>query len=191
MTDTTEVKTRPEERLINWLIVRASQVNDLPEARAAMAELRHGLEDPLRIARHVAPYLEGVPEKNAPWLYTLASLFAWHRRHEKGLSLGKAFRALRDDSGGAERRFLALIAARPDQLEDHLRYAIRLLASKGIALDWHELTKDVLNWDRPDKGRQHRLARDFYGTTRGAEDDSSALSPETLSDEESEGGSEE
>jgi CRISPR system Cascade subunit CasB len=155
-------------RLVEHLIDLARTADQRSESRAALADLRHGAEDPLRMAKHVAPYLpppnSASDEEKETRLYVLASIFAWHRNHAKDMSLGKAFRTLmsKRDSDSIEGRFLALLAASSDQLETHLRNAVRLLASDNIPLDWHRLKDDVLHWDDEDRRRQRSLARDFY-----------------------------
>lgn len=180
--------------LIAHLITLPDKANDPTDrrassaARAELANLRRGRDEPLRIACHVLPCLQdpkpGFEAESVPTLYMLASLFAWHRRHEDNVSLGMAYRKLRDkressdahdkqkSMGPTERRFLALLTASPDRLESHLQHDLRLLESEGIALDWHWLTDDVLRWGLEGRPRQHQLARDFYRREADSSDDS-------------------
>jgi CRISPR type I-E-associated protein CasB/Cse2 len=168
---TNRTQPRPADRLVRHLIYLADTVDSVPESRAALAELRRGLTEPLRIARHVVPYLpEGrfSPDRET-WLYFIASLFALHRNHADGVSLGSAFRHMKGDSDSIEGRFLALLSAKPDHLDTHLRHAIRLLASRGVPLDWYRLANDIVHWDDEGKRKQHQLARDFYRTVAAEE----------------------
>lgn len=134
------------------------------EARAALAELRQATNNPLRAAKHVAPHLapagQREPAPDEPIFYALALLFAFHRQHEERVSLGEAFRRIRDDSGSTEKRFLALLASDGEHLlRHHLPHAVRLLASKNQPLDWYRLFDDVLRWDDEDGPQCRRVQR--------------------------------
>lgn len=142
------------------------------EDRGALADLRSGLgREPGQMARvhkHVVPYL---PEKsyNDRWYYVTATLFGAFPKHRQGCSLGAAFKPLafppsEKKKESMEARFVALLNAHPDDLDDHLRHTIRLLesAKPPQPLDWFQLLKDLLQWDHPEGHVQLRWARDFY-----------------------------
>jgi len=135
------------------------------EDRGALADLRSGLgKEPgemARVHKHVAPRL---PEKNYNdrWYYLTATLFGAFPQHRKGRSLGAAFRPLRRKSDSMEARFVVLLNAHPDDLDDHLRHAVSLLKANEQPLDWFRLFEDLLQWDHPDGHVQLRWARDFY-----------------------------
>jgi len=141
------------------------------EDRGALADLRSGLgKEPgemARIHKHVAPHL---PEKdyNDRWYYITASLFGLFPRHRAGYSLGAAFHPLKQTSDSMEARFVALLNAHPDDLDDHLRQVINLLKTNEQPLDWFQLFNDLLQWDRPDGYVQLKWARDFYMSKAGA-----------------------
>lgn len=140
------------------------------EDRGALAELRSGLGkkpgEMAHVHKHVAPYL---PEKSYDdrWYYMIATLFGAFPQHCKGRSLGAAFHPLRQKSDSMETRFVALLNAHSDDLDDHLRHAISLLKTNEQPLDWFWLFKDLLQWDHPDGHVQLRWARDFYKGTAG------------------------
>lgn len=140
------------------------------ENRGALADLRSGLgKEPgemARIHKHVVPYL---PEKNFNdrWYYLTATLFGAFPQHRKGRSLGAAFRPLKQKSDSMETRFVALLNAHPDDLDDHLRHAVNLLEASEQPLDWFRLFEDLLQWDHPDGYVQLRWARDFYKSNTG------------------------
>src|SRR5207248_2096309 len=94
----------------------------------------------------------------------VATLFASHRVSRPDVSLGSAFRELREKTGSdsVEKRFTALLAARRDELPGRLRQAVSLLKSQNIALDWALLLKHVLSWDRPDRRVQRNLAGHYW-----------------------------
>ena len=137
------------------------------EDRGALADLRSGLgKEPGemgRVHKHVAPYL---PERNYNdhWYYLTATLFGAFPQHRVGRSLGAAFRPLKQKSESMEARFVALLNAHPDDLDDHLRHAVSLLKANEQPLDWFQLFQDLLQWDHPDGYIQLRWARDFYKT---------------------------
>jgi CRISPR system Cascade subunit CasB len=66
-----------------------------------------------------------------------------------------------------EARFVALLNAHPDDLDDHLRHAVSLLKAYERPLDWFRLFDDLLRWDHPDGHVQLRWARDFYRSNAG------------------------
>ena len=143
------------------------------EDRGALADLRSGLgKEPgemARVHKHVVPYL---PEENYNdrWYYLLATLFGAFPKHREGPSwgspsLGEAFRLIKK-SDSMEARFVALLNAHPDDLDDHLRHAVSLLRANEPPqpLNWFGLFRDLLDWDEPDARVQLRWARDFYKT---------------------------
>ena len=140
------------------------------EDRGALADLRTGLgKEPgqmARVHRHVVPYL---PEQryNDRWYYVTATLFGSFPEHRKGRSLGKAFKPLafppnEKKKESMEARFVALLNAHPEDLDDHLRHAVSLLKANEQPLDWFRLLEDLLQWDHPDGHVQLKWARDFY-----------------------------
>ena len=150
--------------MVDHLLHLARTADTISASRAGLAELRQAIDDPLRGAKHVAPYLGSVTRADEYRFFEVASLFALHRKHQDGVSLGDALRRSKDKRGSdsIEGRFVALISTSPDHLYDRLRQAVTLLKADEIPLDWHRLLNDVLHWDRADKRFQHALARDFY-----------------------------
>jgi CRISPR system Cascade subunit CasB len=153
-----------QKTFIGYLLSLAKEGNG---DRGALADLRSGLgKEPGemgRVHKHVAPYL---PERNYNdrWYYLTATLFGTFPQHRNGRSLGAAFRPLKQKSDSMEARFVALLNAHPDDLDDHLRHAVSLLKANEQPLDWFQLFQDLLQWDHPDGCIQLRWARDFYKT---------------------------
>lgn len=137
-------------------------------SRAALAELRRGLSgsprDRLVVGKHVVPFLGEMTQPDEEWFYLTAALFASHPLSAKNVSLGRAFRQIKDDSGSTEKRFLNLLAADPEQLRPLLRQAVSLLAvsRRPVGIDWKMLLEDLLRWDRLELPVQNRWARDFF-----------------------------
>jgi CRISPR system Cascade subunit CasB len=142
------------------------------EDRGALADLRSGLgEGPgnmARVHRHVAPHLPDHSYDDR-WYYVTATLFGLFPKHRRGYSMADAFRPLAFPQKEAkkdsmEARFVALLSARPDDLDDHLRHIVRLLesAKPPQPLDWFRFFEDLLQWDHPEGHVQLRWARDFY-----------------------------
>lgn len=151
-----------QKKFIGYLLSIAQEGK---EDRGALADLRSGLgKEPgemARVHKHVVPYL---PEKNYNdrWYYLTAALFGEFPQHRKGRSLGAAFRPLKQKSDSMKARFVALLNAHPDDLDDHLRHAVSLLKANEQPLDWFRLFEDLLQWDHPDGHVQLKWARDFY-----------------------------
>jgi CRISPR system Cascade subunit CasB len=143
-------------------------------SKAALATLRRGLGkspgEATGMFRYVMPLL---PENSHPGreraYFTVASLFALHPMSTAAdASMGTHFAALRSqnpqNAESLERRFTALLAAHPDDMQSHLRQAVTLLKSKDVAINWSRLLNDLANWSHPDwsEGIKTRWARDFW-----------------------------
>jgi len=144
----------------------------LRDDRAALAALRRGLGQPpgsvADMYRYVVPWL---PD-DAPWLehayYLVAALFAYHPDSSPARNMGDHFARTRDPQGddtAIERRFTALLAAHPDDLDVYLRQAVSFLKSKEIPINWHQLLPDLLAWDHPERYVQKAWAHAFWGRT--------------------------
>jgi CRISPR system Cascade subunit CasB len=168
------VDKETRKRFIGYLLSLAKEDH---EDRGALADLRSGLgKEPGhmgRVHKHVAPFLPA-ERWNDRWFYVVATLFGSFPEHRMGRSLGKAFRALRQKSDSMEARFVSLLNAHPDDLDDHLRHAVSLLRASEQPLDWFKLLDDLIQWDHPEGHVQLRWARDFYaggGQSSGNEND--------------------
>lgn len=162
-----------DERQKSFVGYLLSLAKEGEEKRGALADLRSGLGkragDMSRVHKHVVGYL---PQKsyNVRWYYLTATLFGAFPQHRKGRSLGAAFRPLRQKSESMEARFVAVLNAHPDDLDDHLRHAVSLLRTHEQPIDWFCLFRDLLQWDHPDRPVQLRWARDFYNSNSGYRD---------------------
>jgi len=146
---------------------RLSLKND-SHSRAVLAKLRRGLgkkEGSPEMYRYVVPFLD--PEKqrdfDAERHFLVASLFAMHPKPTRGVSMGKIFRVMAENSASVEKRFEHLLSVDREDLDGHLRQAVSLAKSKGVSIDFHQLFSDVKDWDRSGKPVQLRWARDFWG----------------------------
>jgi CRISPR system Cascade subunit CasB len=174
-TITTQTKDEEKEQRNKFVGYLLRLAREGSENRGALADLRSGLGkkpgEMARVHRHVVPYLPDRPFDDR-WYYVLATLFGSFPKQRRGFSLGRAFRALRERSESMEARFVALLNAHPDDLDDHLRHAISLLKSDEQPLDWYRLLEDLLQWEHPEGHVQLRWARDFYaGSGRPSGDD--------------------
>src|SRR5918912_413229 len=151
------------------------------EDRGALADLRRGLGKPPGVAMEMHPYV--VPftrelsrsQENA--FYTVAALFglypreSWRRgEKEKFSNLGASLKFLKKDSGGVERRFVALLNCRAEDLPAHLRQVIGLLKTNDLPVDWAQLLRDVIHWDY-DEAVQRNWARAFWAADPKPETD--------------------
>lgn len=101
-------------------------------------------------------------------LYLVAGLFALHPHNAPrrlAASLGELM--VRRGSDSIEKRFIALLGADSDNLQQYLRQIVTLLAADDCGLDYVALLRDLPYWLNPnatetrDQIRQ-RWARDFY-----------------------------
>jgi CRISPR system Cascade subunit CasB len=161
-----------DERQKSFIGYLHSLAKEGQEDRGALADLRSGLGkgfgEMARVHKYVVPYL---PNKNYDdrWYYLTATLFGSYPEHRSGYSLGRAFRPLRAKSESMEARFIALLNARSEDLDGHLRHAVSLLKANEQPLDWFQLLQDLLQWDHPEGHVQLRWARDFYRNDSGNE----------------------
>jgi CRISPR system Cascade subunit CasB len=145
----------------------------------ALAQLRRGVgkspgEVPALLV-HVVPWLPAAPWPGLEDAYFLiATLFALHpntglpQRTNLGASFARLARAM--DSGGAERRFMALLNCDRGELSDHLLSAVTLLRTNDIPVDWRQLLADVLAWQRPQRRVQRAWAAGFWGSMTAGQD---------------------
>jgi CRISPR system Cascade subunit CasB len=143
----------------------------LRDDRAALAALRRGLGQPPGTVAGMYPYVvrwlpaDAPPGREAAY-YLVAALYAYHPAVGGAGNLGEAFRRTLDPQGdntAVERRFTALLAAHPDDLDFYLRQAVSFLRSKEVPIYWHQLLADVLAWGHPDRYVQKQWARAFWG----------------------------
>lgn len=157
--------------------------------RRALAALRRSLATwpivPPDAMRVVAPFL---PEQATRWRetvhYLIAGLFALHpcpasRETDHARSLGTALRqAASQDSGqGPERRLLALLACKSEDLPNHLRHAVTYLRAREVLIDYRRLMRDLFWWDADDGYVQRRWGRDFWA---GSAEENQQESEETI-----------
>jgi CRISPR system Cascade subunit CasB len=143
--------------------------------RGALAVLRRGAGFAPGTYPPAFPYVERfVPNEHAQdrrrlARYLVATLFALHPEHVAGTSLAAAFGRLmrKRDSPSLEKRFVALLAAEPEELPVYLRNVVSLLTADSIACDYAALETDLVQWlnshgtEARDRVRQ-QWARDFY-----------------------------
>lgn len=156
-----------EEKTIPFI----EYLESLREDRGALAALRRGLGQPPGTVASMYPYVvPRLPEDAAFWreqvYYVIAALFASHPQEGGKGNLGRQFAQARDPQGddtAIERRFTALLAAHPDDLEGYLRQAISFLRSHEVPVNWHQLFADVQAWGHPDRYVQRQWANAFWG----------------------------
>jgi CRISPR system Cascade subunit CasB len=173
-TETVSSEAKTENRFIKYL-ENLSRRQD----RAALANLRRGLGKKPGAAMEMYPYLgQFLPEQRSRRydnaVFIVAALFAYYSDALKmSGNLGASMRRLagESDSKSIEMRFVALLNAETDELPNYLRQIIGLLKSKGVAVNWEKLFKDIQYWEadkdinRKYESVQTRWARSFWGNS--------------------------
>ena len=169
--------------------------------RGALAMLRRGLgkEIPFEAYRFIPLGLKGwqvdaallVGPLFAHWYQGKDEVKSAGEKENLGASMLAFVKAMvwegvnRDDAmKRVERRFSALLNCHADDLKPHLRYAVSLLKSKEVPINWRLLLRDVYWWSHEDRGVQRMWARSFWAPgTEGSEpleeDVASGISEET------------
>jgi CRISPR system Cascade subunit CasB len=156
---------------------------------AAKATLKRALTGEPRHLRAVYPIL--LPELNEigvkyhqnEWIF-VACLFAYYPQPldpTRQQNFGHAVRGLvgEGNSGGADRRFRALLDASLDNLRTPMAALVRLLKTKAISINYPKLIVDLASWEHPDQYIQDNWARAFWGAPTKPQDDlESNLNPE-------------
>jgi len=151
---------------------------DSPD-RAALAAMRRAARGRpganAEIHRYVAPWIpEDMRDREVEGYYLVAALFATHPENRPTDSerpwrtnFGASFSELRSrGNDSAERRFVALLNSHREDLPNHLRHAVSLLRTHGVAVDWAQLIQDLRYWDHPDRFVQREWARSFWAPAR-------------------------
>lgn len=134
--------------------------------RAALAELRRSLANPLAALPYVVPFLRREATRGEEdMLVIVAGLFSLHPVGGS-LSLARAMRICAEASNSVSIRFQALLDSDADDLPTHLRHAVTLVRTKYLTIDYDDLLRTVRSWSGEDKPRQRRWAREFWGATR-------------------------
>ena len=158
--------------------------------RGALAALRRSLAmwpaPPPDAVRVVAPFL---PEQATGWRetvhYLVGGLFSLHpclpseeRARARGLGSALQQAASSDPAQGPERRLLALLGCKSEDLPHHLRHAVSYLCSKKIPIDYRQLMQDLLRWDNGEGDVQRRWGREFWAAPKENQQESQETNAE-------------
>jgi CRISPR system Cascade subunit CasB len=163
-----------------WRFVQALERLVERKDRAALARLRRGLgKTPGEMGEahaYVVPYLANdAPEWREDAFYLVGTLFALHPRPwgsgddgARYTNLGWSFARLTGatESESIEKRFVALLNAHRDDLDQHLRGAIGLLKAHEVPVNWLQLLRDVQHWGTESRSVQRTWARAFWQRAR-------------------------
>lgn len=134
--------------------------------RGALAELRSGLGQKPgsapRMHKHIVPYLGEKLSRDDKWFYLVGALFGSNPDYDESKTIGTCFRALSSHSDSIESRFVALLESHSEDIDKHLTYAISMIKSKNMGLNYRSLLSDLIRWDHPERVTQNKWARDFY-----------------------------
>lgn len=168
------VKTESSDAQAIRLFIRSLEQLYADEDRGALAALRRGLGKApgaaMEMHPYVVPFTRELHRRQEDAFYVVAALFglypreSWRRgEKEKFSNLGASLKLLKKekDSGGVERRFVALLNCRAEDLPNHLRQFGGLLKTNDVPIDWVQLLRDVINWNFDDNV-QRNWARAFW-----------------------------
>jgi CRISPR type I-E-associated protein CasB/Cse2 len=143
-----------------------------PESRnrAALAQLRRGLDHPLDYTLGRVGWLfRRVPEFALDEAVLAAGLFAWVKGdcpQTDTVNFGAAFGTglTLEEKQQREKRFIDLLDTDKEELRYKLRQAVTLIARDGIGIDWRLLIHHLRHWDYLDRRVQKEWARGFWAT---------------------------
>ena len=105
----------------------------------------------------------------------MACLFAYYPQslEDNRRNFGDSARVLASatQSGGAERRFRALLDTSLEDLNPPLGAIVRLMKSKRVAIYYPKLIVDLGRWEHPDQYVQDQWARAFWGASSKPSED--------------------
>jgi CRISPR system Cascade subunit CasB len=177
MTTTKTEKSPQLERAEKFFI---SLHQRIAKDSGAKAELKRALSGEERHLRNtyslVLPYLGDVKEWQQDMWILVAALAAYYPQEVKLEQRDFGFSCRRidpsNDSGGADRRFRALLDTSLTDIRSPLTNLVRQMKSKGIRVDYPQLLIDLLQWDHPNQYIQDRWARTFWGAAAPNQEDS-------------------
>ncbi|MBL8754832.1 MAG: type I-E CRISPR-associated protein Cse2/CasB [Planctomycetes bacterium] len=154
---------QPTAPLVSHLLELAQR-----DDRRALAALRRSLAPDCEAAAYpiVARFF---PRDRRPKIeraiLTVAGLFALHPLHGS-CTLGGALRRSTEKrrSQSIESRFVAMLDASFEDVGQHLRQLVAILATEGIGLDWSDLLRALKNWDFDENWARRDWAKDFWGS---------------------------
>lgn len=158
------------------------------EGRGALAALRRGLGADPGTAPSTWPYVarylpQEVSRREEEVCYLVAVFFALYQRAgqvvvkpsephwDMGATLNRVADRRRVARPGIERRFLALLDARFEDVPHYLRQLIVQVREAAVPIDWAQLFRDLLHWSASDLRVQRRWASRFYAQQEEAKPD--------------------
>jgi CRISPR system Cascade subunit CasB len=157
--------------------------------RAALAALRRGLGkrpgEAAEMFPYVIPFCGHLKDREQDNYFLVAALFALHQgasgpSDARRNNLGSSFQALAEKTSSAsiERRFVALLNATREDLDEHLRHAASLLKAHEVSVNWAQLLHDLTGWSWESRDVQRRWAQGYWQTRATTSDaDSDADEP--------------
>lgn len=149
-------------------IKRLEELRDKGD-KGALASLRRGLGKVPGTSAETYPYIvPWIPESASQWeeriCFIIAPLFALHPDTGGKGNMGEAlFEVMRlSNSESTEKRFVALLRSRAEDLPEHLRHSVSLCKSKGVTIDWNQLFSDLRYWESIDRSVQRKWATSFW-----------------------------
>jgi CRISPR system Cascade subunit CasB len=145
------------------------------KGRAALAILKRGIAKPpgeyREMYSYILPFLaneedgsqEGFSWKQQCYFLT-ASLFAMNPIQNPNYSFAEAMHyvKIQKDSGSIEKRFMAILSCRREDLPKHLRHAVSLIEAEKISFDWIRFLRDIKRWSDTYRLVQKKWAKEYW-----------------------------
>jgi CRISPR system Cascade subunit CasB len=145
------------------------------ENRGALAALRRGLGKSPGTAPEmfpwIVPFLSGLGPRQSNDFFLVGALWGLHPSNVPKGNMGTIMREVRGSQGGSdstEKRFIAMLNARREDLPGHLRHAVALAKGQDLAVNWAQLLADLRAWDVENHPVQLAWAREFWREARPA-----------------------
>jgi CRISPR system Cascade subunit CasB len=152
-----------EVKKLNPLIVHLVELARRAD-RGTLAALRRCLADEraMDALRVALPFCGHNAHRAKQDAYALVAALFGLMPEQGERTLPAALQSLTTTSESVELRFRAMLGASAEDLPVHLRHAVSLLASHGLAFDWDDVLTTVQFWDHDSNRSKRDWAREFW-----------------------------
>jgi|GEM_PF-470650 len=176
------MKNESTQAFIQWLMgLQERKGTGAPmrpdKAPGVLADLRRGLSSATEYYAwpHLVRWCDLDDNRQRIIYATVAGCFALHPENTSEGNLGTTLRRIAIQRGSSEdalkvyksRLFRLIGCSTALELCSHLRSVVQLARSAAIPINYHQLLKDLLHWDRKARRIRLRWAAEFWRTHPG------------------------